>query len=121
MKVEVADPRRLVERLQEVEYRMAMLSRHFRPWLTSGACFIGRRESLRQVMRRHSRWFPGEDLETGRIALALGMRVRHVDIAVQTRAPNTWRRLLRQRRTWWAGSVRHVVVNCDFNALHTPV
>jgi len=120
VKVEVAHPTGLVGRIQALEYRMAMLSRHFRPWLTSGACFVARREALREILRRHSLWFPGEDVETGRIGHALGMRVRHLDLRVATDAPKTWRGLWRQRRLWWAGGFRHIVVNMDKNAWHMP-
>jgi hypothetical protein len=120
VKVEVARPRTVVERIQALEYRMAMLSRHFRPWLTSGACFAARSEALTTILRRHSLWFPGEDVETGRIAHGLGMRVRHLDLRVATAAPETWRGLYRQRRLWWAGGFRHIVVNVDKNAWHMP-
>src|SRR4051812_28086627 len=34
VKVEAASPSTVCEKLQALEYRMAMLSRHFRPWLT---------------------------------------------------------------------------------------
>lgn len=120
VKVEVARPRTVVARIQELEYRMAMLSRHFRPWLTSGACFLARRDALATMLRHHSLWFPGEDVETGRIGHALGMRVRHLDLRVATDAPATWRGLWRQRRLWWAGGFRHIVVNMDKNAWHMP-
>lgn len=120
VKVEVARPRSLVARIQALEYRMAMLSRHYRPWLTSGACFAARSEALTTILRRHSLWFPGEDIETGRIGHALGMRVRHLDLRVATEAPETWRGLWRQRRLWWAGGFRHIVVNADKNAWHMP-
>ena len=66
-------------------------------------------------------WFPGEDIETGRVALALKLRVRHLQMQVETDAPNTWRGLFRQRRLWWAGNFRHIVVNFDKNALQLPV
>jgi hypothetical protein len=121
VKVRVRSPRTLAERLQACEYDMAMLSRHFRPWLTSGACFIGRTEPAREVFRRHSKWFPGEDIETGRVAHALRMRVRHLDMQVETAAPTSFTGLFRQRRLWWAGSFRHLVVNFDRNVLHMPM
>lgn len=109
-------------RFQALEYRMAMLSRHFRPWLTSGACHIGRTEAMREIFRRHSLWMPGEDVEMGRVATALRMRVRHIEgVEVLTDAPANWRALYRQRRLWWAGNFRHVVVNFDKNALQMPV
>ncbi|MCS7006437.1 MAG: glycosyltransferase family 2 protein [Gaiellaceae bacterium] len=120
VEVEVARPRGLVGRIQALEYRMAMLSRRFRPWLTSGACFVAHREALRTILRRHSFWFPGEDIETGAIGHALGMRVRHLALRVATEAPDTWRDLYRQRRLWWAGGFRHIVVNVDKNAWHKP-
>ena len=119
--VRVRRPRRLVERIQALEYRMAMRGRRLRPWLSSGACYGGTAEALRRVLSHHSMWFPGEDLEAGRIALALRLRVRHLDLRVNTEAPSTWRALTRQRRSWWSGGFRHAVVNADKNIRHTPV
>jgi cellulose synthase/poly-beta-1,6-N-acetylglucosamine synthase-like glycosyltransferase len=98
-----------------------MLARHFRPWLTSGACFLARTDALRLIMARHSMWTPGEDIETGRVALALRMRIRHLDIVVHTDAPVSWRGLIRQRQLWWAGSFRHWWINFDRNLLHLPL
>jgi cellulose synthase/poly-beta-1,6-N-acetylglucosamine synthase-like glycosyltransferase len=115
VKVLASNTSRVVEALQGVEYRMSMLSRHYRPWTTSGACIIGRTEAFRYVLERHSHWFPGEDMETGRIAAHHRMRVRHVDFEVYTDVPNTWRSLFRQRRMWWAGNFRHMFVNFDRN------
>ena len=111
----------VVTKLQALEYRMAMLCRHFRPWLTSGACFLARTDALREIMARHSKWTPGEDIETGRTALALRMRIRHLDMVVYTDAPDTWSALVRQRRLWWAGTFRHWWINLDRNLLHLPV
>jgi cellulose synthase/poly-beta-1,6-N-acetylglucosamine synthase-like glycosyltransferase len=121
IKCAVANTVNVVTRLQALEYRMAMLGRHFRPWLTSGACFLARTDSLREIMAHHSLWTPGEDIETGRTALGLRMTIRHLDIAVETDAPDTWRALARQRRLWWAGTFRHWWINADRNLLHLPV
>jgi cellulose synthase/poly-beta-1,6-N-acetylglucosamine synthase-like glycosyltransferase len=120
-KVEAENPHTTAAKLQALEYRMAMLSRHFRPWLTSGACFIGRTESLKLIFDRHSLWTPGEDIETGRTAHALRMKIRHADFVVTTDVPQTWDALFRQRRLWWAGTFRHWFVNADRNLLHLPV
>lgn len=109
VQVLVAAPRKLVERMQAVEYRMAMLSRRYRPWLTSGACFVGTADAARKVLSSHSLWFPGEDLETGRVALAMKFKIRHLDLRVETDAPTSWAGLFKQRRSWWAGSFRHAV------------
>jgi cellulose synthase/poly-beta-1,6-N-acetylglucosamine synthase-like glycosyltransferase len=121
IKVDVLEPRGMAARLQRLEYRIAMLTRHYRPWLTSGACFIARTSSLRRIFSHHSKWTPGEDIETGRAAVALRMRVRHADISVQTQVPERWRELFRQRRLWWAGSFRHGVVNLDRNVVQMPL
>lgn len=109
-----------VTRFQALEYRMSMLSRHYRPWQTSGACHVAKTTAMRRIFDRHSLWMPGEDLEVGRVANALRMRVRHVDYAVYTEAPATWRGLYRQRRLWWAGNFRHVWINFDRNMLQMP-
>ena len=121
IKCAVGNRTNFVTKLQALEYRMAMLSRHFRPWLTSGACFLARTDALRQIMARHSLWTPGEDIETGRTALALRMRIRHLEMVVHTDAPESWRALFKQRRLWWAGTFRHWWINIDRNLLHLPV
>jgi hypothetical protein len=121
VKVEVANPRSLAERFQRLEYQMAMLSRHYRPWQTSGAFTAATTTAWRVIVSRHSMWFPGEDIETGRVAMALKFRIRHLDMRVETAAPSSWRQLFRQRRMWWAGSFRHTIVNLDKNAFQMPV
>src|SRR5580765_1866342 len=120
-KVEAHQAHTTAAKLQALEYRMAMLSRHFRPWLTSGACFIGKTDSLRLIVDHHSLWTPGEDIETGRTALALKLKIRHADFVVTTDVPQTWPALIKQRRLWWAGTFRHWCVNADRNVLHLPV
>lgn len=120
-KVSVADPRTEAQRFQALEYRMAMLARHFRPWLTSGACYMARTAALRAVLATHSMWPPGEDMETGRIAHAFKLRIRHLDLRVETHAPASWGALFRQRRLWWTGNFRHSIVNFDRNAIHYPI
>jgi hypothetical protein len=121
IKVEAESPLTIAAKLQALEYRMAMLSRHFRPWLTSGACFVGKTDSLRLIFDHHSLWTPGEDIETGRAAHALRLKIRHGDFVVTTDVPQTWPALFRQRRLWWAGTFRHTFVNADRNVLHMPV
>ena len=59
VKCEVENTTNLVTRMQHVEYRMAMLGRHIRPWLTSGACFIGRTAALKELYKQHSLWDAG--------------------------------------------------------------
>jgi cellulose synthase/poly-beta-1,6-N-acetylglucosamine synthase-like glycosyltransferase len=121
IKCAVGNRTNVVTKLQALEYRMAMLSRHFRPWLTSGACFIGKTASLRLIFDHHSLWTPGEDIETGRAALALKLKIRHADFVVTTDVPQTWPTLIKQRRLWWAGTFRHWFINADRNVLHLPV
>jgi cellulose synthase/poly-beta-1,6-N-acetylglucosamine synthase-like glycosyltransferase len=121
VKCEVVNTVNVVTKMQNLEYRMAMLGRHIRPWLTSGACFMGRTESLRRLFSQHSLWTPGEDIETGVVAKALRMKVLHCDFVVATDAPDTWLSLFRQRRLWWAGNFRHWMVNGDKNFVHRPV
>jgi cellulose synthase/poly-beta-1,6-N-acetylglucosamine synthase-like glycosyltransferase len=120
-KVEAHVAHTTAAKLQALEYRMAMLSRHFRPWLTSGACFIGKTDSLKLIFDQHSLWTPGEDIETGRTALALKLKIQHADFVVTTDVPQTWPALIKQRRLWWAGTFRHWFVNADRNVLHLPI
>jgi hypothetical protein len=121
VKVEALRPLTVAAKLQALEYRIAMLSRHYRPWLTSGACFVAKSESLRLIIEHHSMWSPGEDIETGRTAHALRLKIRHADFVVRTDVPQTWRALALQRRLWWAGTFRHYVINADRNLVQLPM
>jgi cellulose synthase/poly-beta-1,6-N-acetylglucosamine synthase-like glycosyltransferase len=107
-------------RFQALEYDMAMLARHYRPWLISGAGVVARTSMLREILRRHSMSPIGEDIEMGRVAFAGKLRIRHLDIVIKTDAPETWRALFRQRRLWWAGNFRHSFVNFDRNLVQLP-
>jgi cellulose synthase/poly-beta-1,6-N-acetylglucosamine synthase-like glycosyltransferase len=121
VRVEAYSPSTVPGRIQALEYRMSMLARRYRPWMTSGACFIGRSKSLEQVFDKHSLWSPGEDIETGRVALACRMQIRHVDYVAYTEVPAGWKGLFRQRRLWWAGNFRHMAINFDRNILQLPM
>lgn len=121
-KCHILNPRNLCERMQAQEYEMAMLSRHYRPWLLSGACYIALTSSLKAILNEHTLWFLSEDSEAGRVAWQRKMKIRHVQFEVFTEPPHTWRGWFRQRtRIWWAGSVRHVWINFDHNVLKMPV
>jgi cellulose synthase/poly-beta-1,6-N-acetylglucosamine synthase-like glycosyltransferase len=120
VKVTVSRRKSLIERLQAVEYDMAMLGRHNRAWMTSGACMIARTAALRGILAAHSFWFPGEDIETGVIAKHYRLSVRHLDIRFYTDAPETFRAWFRQRRMWWSGSFRMAFVNAD-QTLRFPI
>jgi cellulose synthase/poly-beta-1,6-N-acetylglucosamine synthase-like glycosyltransferase len=106
----------LCTRFQALEYEMAMLARHYRPWLISGAGVVARTDMLLQILRSHSMSPIGEDIEMGRVAFAGKLRIRHLDTIVETDVPDGWRKLFRQRRLWWAGNFRHSFVNFDRNA-----
>ena len=112
-KVLAKNPHSILGHLQAAEYRMAMQVRHFRPWMTSGACIMGRTEALRAVLAQHTHWWNGEDVEQGVIAKHYRMRVRHVDYPAYTDVPDTVRGLFKQRKLWWAGNVRQSIVNLD--------
>jgi hypothetical protein len=118
----VANPSTICEKLQEVEYRMAMLTRHFRPWMTSGACIIVTTHAYLATLQLHALNFGtcGGDIETGRIANHLRMRVRHIDFNVCTKAPGSWYALFRQRQIWWAASFRSSFLNFD-SSLRMPL
>jgi len=109
-----------MEKLQGVEYDIAMLSRNYRPWLTSGACMIARTEVMRVMMAKHSLYYYGGDVEIGMIAMNMKARIGHLDFRVLTDVPPTFLKWARQRIGWWAGSFRGAVTNADKN-LHSPV
>lgn len=120
--VKVAPSRRgtLAEKLQGVEYDVAMRGRHLRPYATSGACIIAKTSSYRRILAKHSMWFYGEDIETGIVAKLMGMKVGHIDFIVKTDVPETFRKLFKQRIGWASGYIRQMVVNADKIAPRFP-
>ncbi len=113
VKVLVNEPHGVVGHLQAAEYAMSMQARHFRPWMTSGACILGRTAALRQILSVHSHWHTGEDVEQGIIAKHYRMRIVHIAYRAHTDAPTSFTALYRQRRLWWAGSARQNILNFD--------
>jgi hypothetical protein len=109
----------LVEKLQGVEYDVSMFSRLRMPWLTSGACIVAKTSVLNKIMKAHTRFYFGEDIEMGRLSLLAGYKIRHLDFVVLTEIPSSAMALFRQRVGWWAGEFRTTIVNFD-TALRTP-
>jgi hypothetical protein len=101
----------VLERLQDIEYSIAMDIRRGYPWLTSGAGYLGKTAVLRTVLATHTLFSYGEDIELGKLARMMRFRVGHIPFRLDTDVPATPRPWLRQRIVWAAGAFRHDVVN----------
>ena len=101
----------LMEKLQSVEYAVAMDSRRIYPWLTSGAAMIARTNVIKQVMAHHSLFFSGGDIEIGKLASVLHRKVGHLDFVFLTDVPSTFKAWFKQRMAWCGGAFRHAIVN----------
>lgn len=110
----------ITENLQDIEYRIAMKSRRIYPWLTSGAAMIAKRESMIKIMKKHSLFFNGGDIEIGKIAHLSGMNVDHIPVTFYTDVPETFPKLVKQRFSWFCGAFRHSVINAHTN-LFSPL
>jgi hypothetical protein len=109
----------LAEKMQGVEYDIAMRNRHLRPWSTSGACHIGKTDAMRVILDNHTCGFFAEDVEMGLVAKHFRMSTGYVDLTVYTDVPPNFKSLAKQRRQWWAGTFRTTVVNAD-KMMHYP-
>lgn len=105
-------------KLQAHEYRLSMAMRSVVPWLVSGACHGARTEVLQEVMRRHSLFFQGNDVEIGVLSQDLGYRVGHVAFEVPTTVPDRPRAWFRQRLAWSGGEFRLYAVNAHLARRH---
>ena len=111
----------LAERLQNVEYELAMDARLLYPWLTSGAATIGRSDAMLRIMANHSLFFSGGDIELGKLARMLGLRVGHLPFLFLTDVPDTLQAWFRQRsKGWCIGKFRHSIVNLDRPGWRSP-
>ncbi|GEM_PF-3356210 len=108
------------EKMQDIEYKIAMKSRKIYPWLTSGAAMIGKRTSLIKIMEKHSLFFNGGDIEIGKIANLSGLNVGHIPMTFYTDVPSKLYDLFKQRFSWFCGAFRHSIVNAHTN-LFNPI
>jgi hypothetical protein len=118
LRCEVANPQTIVEKLQAFEYSLAMDNRQIDPWLTSGACNLGRRQVYQHVFSQHSNFFAGGDIEIGKLAQVMGYKVGHIDFTFYTQAPKTIKAWFKQRIIWFSGGVRHHLANSASYSWH---
>ena len=110
----------ITEKLQNIEYEIAMKSRRIYPWLTSGAAMVAKRESMKKIMKKHSLFFNGGDIEIGKIANLMSMKTGHIPVTFETDVPETFPKLVKQRFSWFCGAFRHSVINAHTN-FFTPM
>ena len=101
----------LMEKLQSVEYELAMDARKIYPWLTSGACMVAKTQAINTIMQHHSLFFSGGDIEVGKLAGILKYKVGHLRFNFYTDVPSTFRAWFKQRLAWGGGGFRHAIVN----------
>lgn len=118
VKVLPSKRRNVMENLQGVEYDIAMQARLIYPWLTSGAGMIAKREVMISIMKNHSLFFNGGDVEIGRLADMMGYKVGHIPIIFYTDVPTTFKTWVKQRFSWMCGMFRHSIINFDHNLKH---
>lgn len=108
----------IIEHLQGIEYDVAMQARLIYPWLTSGAGMIAKRDVMINIMKNHSLFFNGGDIEIGKLADMMGYSVGHLPMDFYTDVPNTWKGWIKQRFSWMCGCFRHSIINLDHNLKH---
>jgi len=88
------------------------------PWMISGGCHVARREVHLDLMRKHSLFFQGNDVELGLLADLCEYRVGHIPFVVPTTVPSHFRAWFRQRRAWAGGEFRLFLVNLHVSSRH---
>jgi cellulose synthase/poly-beta-1,6-N-acetylglucosamine synthase-like glycosyltransferase len=101
----------IFEKLQGLEYQLAMDGRRLYPWLTSGAGVVAKRSVIKDIMSHHSLFFSGGDIEIGKIAGLLKYKVGHLYFEFYTDVPSTFKAWFKQRAVWSGGGFRHAIVN----------
>jgi cellulose synthase/poly-beta-1,6-N-acetylglucosamine synthase-like glycosyltransferase len=111
----------MMEKLQAVEYELAMDCRRIYPWLTSGAASITKTDVIKEIMHTHSLYFQGGDIEIGKLAMMLGYKVGHFSFVFYTDVPETFKAWWRQRKSWFGGGFRHAVINLHVHNWKFPL
>jgi hypothetical protein len=109
---------RLLGRLQGHEYRMVMRLRRILPWVCSGAFQVARAHAYREIMKRHSLFFQGNDVELGLIGDEMGLKVGHLTFDVPTAVPDSPAGWVRQRVAWSGGEFRLFIANPQLALQH---
>lgn len=105
----------LIQKLQGVEYDVAMQARLIYPWLTSGAGMVAKRSVMTEIMKNHSLFFNGGDIEIGKLADMMGYKVGHLPMTFFTDVPATVPKWIKQRFSWMCGCFRHAIINWRHN------
>ncbi len=121
VRVLVAKRETLIQKLQAVEYDLSMDARKIYPWLTSGAATVGKTSAFRKIMKHHSLYFQGGDIEVGRLAIMMNLPVGHIPFSFYTDVPRTFRAWWKQRQAWFGGGFRHSVINFHSHGLKYPL
>ena len=108
----------IMENLQGVEYDIAMQARLIYPWLTSGAGMVAKRKVMIDIMKNHSLFFNGGDVEIGKLADMMGYKIGHIPMVFFTEIPSTFMGWVKQRFSWMCGMFRHSIINIDHNLKH---
>lgn len=114
----VANVNNLIEILQDYEYKSAMENRRSDSWLTSGACNMATAGVFQSVFNKHSDFFAGGDIEIGKIAQLMGYELKHIAFNFYTEVPSRFTDWFNQRIIWFAGGVRHHVINITTGSWH---
>ncbi len=101
----------IMEKLQSVEYELAMDARKVYPWLTSGAGVVAKTSIIKTIMSHHSLFFSGGDIEIGKLAGLLHYKVGHLHFEFYTDVPSTFKAWFKQRMAWFGGGFRHAIIN----------
>ncbi len=111
VRILVSKTKTIMEKLQDVEYTLAMDARKIYPWLTSGAGVVAKTEAIQNIMRHHSLFFSGGDIEIGKLAGLLNYKVGHLQFEFYTDVPDTFKAWFKQRMAWFGGGFRHAIIN----------
>jgi cellulose synthase/poly-beta-1,6-N-acetylglucosamine synthase-like glycosyltransferase len=121
LRVLVSKTDTLIEKLQSVEYELSMDARRVYPWLTSGAATLAKTIFIKEIMKHHSLYFQGGDIEIGRLALILGYKMGHLSFTFYTEVPSTFKAWWKQRQAWFGGGFRHAVINIHVHNFRQPL
>lgn len=105
----------IMEKLQGIEYDVAMQTRLIYPWLTSGAGMVAKRKTIMNIMKNHSFFFHGGDIEIGKLADMMGYKVGHLPMIFLTDIPSSFKAWVKQRFLWMSGCFRHSIINAHHN------
>jgi hypothetical protein len=116
----VNNPKNIIEKIQDIEYKIVSKLKHYFKWMTSGACISSKTSIMNEIVSNHTNYFSGGDMEIGIRAKLYGYKLGYINFIIYSTAPSNIISLFHQRILWTEGDFRLWIINILLSPRNFP-